>query len=566
MRYLALAADYDGTLAFNGLVDDATLDALLRFSESGRKLLLVTGRQLDDLKSVFPHLDLFSRVVAENGALLYDPGCKSEKLLGERPSEVFIAELRKRGVPVSCGKVIVATWQPHESTVLKVIRDLGLELQVIFNKGAVMVLPSGVNKGTGLKCALSELALSVHNCIGIGDAENDHAFLALCECSAAVANALESLKQRADIVTRNPRGAGVAELITQVLADDLRSFEPKLARHKIPLGRDKQGTEVGISPYGQSILIAGPSGSGKSSVLTGILERLVAADYQFCLIDPEGDFDDLEGTVNVGDAQHQPVMREVLALVDKFQNPVVNLLGVPLQDRPAFFNSLLPQLLERRGRTGRPHWLIIDEAHHLLPESFQPAPVSVPQQLHSTIYVTVHPEHMSRAALRSIDVALAVGRDPYTTIQSFAGRAEVRAAESGRGVILEKSQALAWFRDRDGLLLLDVEPSKGERRRHRRKYAEGDIQEKSFYFRGPDGKLNLRAQNLAIFVQMAEGVDDGTWLHHLQQHDYSGWIREAIKDKQLAAEVEQIEDQDQNPASSRERIIAAIQRQYTSAA
>jgi hypothetical protein len=115
-------------------------------------------------------------------------------------------------------------------------------------------------------------------------------------------------------------------------------------------------------------------------------------------------------------------------------------------------------------------------------------------------------------------------------------------------------------------MILDVEPSKGERRRHRRKYAEGDIQEKSFYFRGPDGKLNLRAQNLAIFVQMAEGVDDGTWLHHLQQHDYSVWIREAIKDRQLAAEVEQIENHDQNPASSRERIIAAIERQYTSAA
>jgi hydroxymethylpyrimidine pyrophosphatase-like HAD family hydrolase len=30
--------------------------------------VLVTGRELDDLQTVFPHFDLFARVVAENGA------------------------------------------------------------------------------------------------------------------------------------------------------------------------------------------------------------------------------------------------------------------------------------------------------------------------------------------------------------------------------------------------------------------------------------------------------------------------------------------------------------------
>ena len=112
--------------------------------------------------------------------------------------------------------MIVATWEPHEAKPSsKTIHDLGLELQVIFNKGAVMVLPSGVNKATGLAAALAELGLSPHNAVGVGDAENDHAFLRVCECSAAVANALPAVKDTADIVMKGDHGAGVAELIDQ---------------------------------------------------------------------------------------------------------------------------------------------------------------------------------------------------------------------------------------------------------------------------------------------------------------------------------------------------------------
>src|SRR5438270_1308909 len=566
MRYLALAADYDGTLAHNGTVDDATLDALHRLTESGRKLVLVTGRQLDDLKNVFSHLEFFSSVVAENGALLYNPQTQSERLLAEAPPPQFAEELRQRGVPLSEGRVVVATVQPHEAAVLQVIRELGLELQVVFNKGAVMVLPSGVNKGTGLRVALRELGFSPHNVISVGDAENDHAFLQQCECAVAVANALDSVKQRADVVTQGARGAGVAELVRQVLEDDLQSWDDRLQRHYILLGRDQQGRERRISPYGPSVLIAGPSGTGKSSALTGFLERLEAAEYQFCLIDPEGDFDDFEGAVTIGGAQRPPGDREAIALIENFHNPVVNLLGVPLNDRPEFFAGLLPQLQERRMLAGRPHWLVIDEAHHLLPDTWQPAPVAIPQQLYSTIFVTVHPGHVSRAALRTVGVVLALGRDSHETLRSFAQRAEVELPKFHGSVTLEKGQALAWFRDAGAPLILNVEPSKGDRQRHRRKYAEGDVQEKSFFFRGPEAKLNLRAQNLGIFIQMAEGVDDETWLHHLHQHDYSRWIRSAIKDKKLAQQIEQIERENSNAAESRKQIIAAIEKQYTSAA
>src|SRR5438105_1957711 len=274
MRYHALACDYDGTIAWDGEVRENTIFALEEVRKSGRKLILVTGRELDDLMKVFPRLDLFDRVVAENGALLYRPSTREERTLAERPPEEFIRELIQRGAErVSVGRVIVATWRPHERTAVEVIRDLGLELQVIFNKGAVMILPSGVNKATGLHAALEELGLSPHNVAGVGDAENDHAFLSLCECAVAVANALPAVKETADVVTGGARGAGVTELVGHLLADDLAAAGPRLARHPVLLGKQDDGGEVRVDPFAPGVLVSGTSGSGKSTLTTGLLER-----------------------------------------------------------------------------------------------------------------------------------------------------------------------------------------------------------------------------------------------------------------------------------------------------
>ncbi len=221
MHFLALATDYDGTLAHHGVVTPDTVVALRRFKETGRRVILVTGREMPDLRTVFPEIGLFDRIVAENGALIVDPATGEERPMAPAPPAAFVETLEARGVgPISVGRVIVATWEPHQDTVLEVIRDLGLELQVIFNKGAVMVLPAGVNKAVGLDAALRELGLSAHNVVGVGDAENDHAFLRACGCSAAVANALQSVKDEADIRLAADHGPGVIELVERICRDD----------------------------------------------------------------------------------------------------------------------------------------------------------------------------------------------------------------------------------------------------------------------------------------------------------------------------------------------------------
>ena len=222
MRYQALACDYDGTLASAGRVEETVLEALRKVRASGRKLLLVTGRELEELLSIFPEADLFEAVIAENGAVLYWPATRKMSLLSAPVPRSLVNFLVQREVkPLSMGHVIVATREPQEQIVIEAIRELGLELQVIFNKGAVMVLPALVNKATGLQAALKELGIARAAVVGVGDAENDHAFLAACAYPVAVGNAIPALTKRARWVTSSPNGAGVIELVTRLLEESL---------------------------------------------------------------------------------------------------------------------------------------------------------------------------------------------------------------------------------------------------------------------------------------------------------------------------------------------------------
>jgi HAD superfamily hydrolase (TIGR01484 family) len=572
MRYVCLTCDFDGTIARDGQVVPSTLDALRKVRSSGRKLILATGRQLDDLFSVFQESSLFDRIVAENGAVLYRPPSKEQIVLAEPPPQRFVDELKRRGVaPLSQGKCVLATWHPYETTVLEVIREMSLELQIIFNKNAVMILPSGVNKGTGLKLALKELGLSAHNVVGAGDAENDHEFLKLCECRIVVGNALPALKERADWVTERTHGEGVEDAIELLLKNDLKDLGPRLHRHAVEVGCLEDGEPFTLPVYGTRLVVAGPSGSGKSTTVTAIVERLVAAKYQVCLIDPEGDYDEFEQLLALGGPNHIPSSTEVSDTLNKpSQSISINLLGVPIADRPSFFQSLLAHVLELRLKTGHPHWIVIDEAHHLLPADVGASATPVPAELNNFALITVHPDSIAPALLRTVNGIIAVGKSPQAVIDQFNKGAE-RDYRLGPAVPVPRDpgHVIVWlFSDPTGSRLVSVKPADGERKRHRRKYASGELgEDKSFYFRGRDGKLNLRAQNMNLFAQMAEGLDEDTWSFHRAHGDYSRWLRDAIKDKDLAGTVAEIEENKKlSAAESRRQVIEAIRKSYTASA
>jgi hydroxymethylpyrimidine pyrophosphatase-like HAD family hydrolase len=566
MRFLALACDYDGTLATDGVVQTTTVAALEQLRASGRRLILVTGRQFDDLAHVFQRLDLFDRVVAENGAVVIDTHAPDRpEVLAQRPPQAFVKSLREHGVPCSVGSAIVATVRPYETTVLEVIRELCLEMEIIFNKDAVMVLPTGTTKCTGLAAALEELQLSLHNMVGVGDGENDHAFLRASECAVAVANAVPALKQIADWTTRGARGKGVEELIERLLADDLAFLEPRLSRHAILLGRTARNRKpVLLRPYGTRLLMTGSSKAGKSSLTLGILERLTQADYQYCLIHPGGDYEAMPGAINLGTEDRAPDIAEVLEVLERpDQSAVVSLLALPLEERPRYFAGLLARLEDLRVGTARPHWLIVDEVHHALPADWAGIEQVVPQSFGGLVMIGLNPQRLNIAALRLVETVCAVGEAPARTLHEFC-KLVGAAAPSASERDLEKGQALLWRLGEKRARLIQVEPSTIDRKRHRRKYAEGELPpDRSFYFRGPKQRLRLRAHNLSQFLELADGVDDATWLHHLRADDYSKWVRSEVKSDDLADRIADIERNERLSATeSREAIRRAIEEQF----
>jgi HAD superfamily hydrolase (TIGR01484 family) len=566
MRYHALAIDYDGTLTSTDKLSPVAVMALERLRASGRRAILVTGRRLEELLPVFSEIMLFDYVVAENGGVAYEPRTREETLLAASPQEDLIGMLRERGVePLEVGKVVIATWEPFRAIVADAIRNLGLELQIICNRAAVMVLPPGVNKALGLEHALRKFGLSRHELVGIGDAENDHSFLDICECAVAVNNAVASIKESVAFVTREPNGQGVAELVDELLADDLQRRQMGLRKHFIALGTRDDGSEVSLSPYGRNLLVAGPSGSGKSTFTAGLLERLREKAYQVCIVDPEGDYGTLRDVVALGNASRAASIDEILSVLEEPASGLsINLLGIPIADRPDFLAQLIPNLQALRARTGRPHWVVLDEAHHMLPPKWGPAAAALPRKLTETILVTVHPDRLAPAVLEPMDIMVAVGPTPEQTLQKFAQAIGQRLVWP-EGLAYQPGRVVIWFA-REGIPPFAVTPRPGhaERIRHRRKYADGNMRWNSFYFKGPDGRHNLRAQNLAIFCQIADGIDEATWLFHLRRGDYSRWFRSSIKDGRLADETELIEQRrDLSASQTRELIRGLVESRYT---
>jgi hydroxymethylpyrimidine pyrophosphatase-like HAD family hydrolase len=182
-------------------------------------LILITGRRLDDLKTVFSGLHLFDVIVAENGATIFNPQTNTEEALCAAPPANFLARLRQCKVPFSVGRRVVASVRPHDTSIVRVIQELQMDLKVILNRESVMVLPSGIDKASGLLAALQKTGFDPSVVVGFGDAENDLSFLKLCGMSVAVANAIEPLKEEVDVVATWNDGTGVAEIIERLIAE-----------------------------------------------------------------------------------------------------------------------------------------------------------------------------------------------------------------------------------------------------------------------------------------------------------------------------------------------------------
>lgn len=554
MRFTVLACDYDGTIAREGRVDDETTWDLGRVRTSGRRLVLVTGRDLPTLRSVCPHLDLFDVVVAENGALLYQPADGSVRPLADAPPEALVERLQAGDVPVTVGRAVIFTWRPNEVAALEAIADLGLGHQVILNRQAVMIVPPGVTKGTALLTALDDLHMSPHNTVAVGDAENDHDLLAVTACGVAVADAVPALIERADRVTEGPGPEGTRELIAALLADDLASWQ--VGAPPVPLGRDDDGADVGWSPAAASMLVTGGSGSGKSTLVSALVEQLTVARYQTIVVDPEGDFEDLPGAITIGGAQATPPIDEIVDLLEEGTlTTVVSLVAVPMQERPGVIREVLSRVVELAGRLGRPHAVVVDEAHHAFPAE---APVDADALPAGLVLVSNAPASLQREVLDDLGTVVAVGEEAGALLEKVADAIDA-TAPAGKA----PGEAVAWRVGEGQLTSFTPVAARHRRRRHSAKAVAGDVGEgERLVVTGPDAALSLEVRNLSELVRIAEGVDDATWSHHLRQGDWSAWVRDVIGDEELADAIETIATKDLDLDASRRALHEEVATRY----
>jgi hypothetical protein len=430
MRYVALAAGFDGTLARDGRCDERCLDALRSLAATGRKLILVTGRVLRELLEIFPEARLFDYVVAENGAVMYHPATRQSAILAQAPPEILIQELQRRQVtPMSVGSSSITTLQTNEEEVRATLRKLELDCQTVANDGVLSVLPSGVDKAFGVQAALKELGLSAHNLAAIGDGENDLALFALAEHAAAVRNADAALKRAADRTTHGAWCDGFLELAHELIANDLAAALP---RRRIIIGRSDAGGEIGFAPCRDSILICGPLGAGKSVIAESMLQQLLVQQYQCCIIEAEiGRIPTVRaGVIALGDAHEAPRLTDALNILEQPNVSVsLNLAALPPETRPLFAEALMLQLQALHDRVGRPHCVLINQAHSFLRETSMTTPRLAEITM---IYATSEPQLLPPPLLHGVRLIVAAG-EPSDTPPSLA--------ESLVGMTAEPAQA-----------------------------------------------------------------------------------------------------------------------------
>jgi len=214
MKFTVLALDYGGTIAWEAVLDPEVRAAIADVRAQGITVVIVSGRVLADLKHAVGDLGFVDAVVAENGAVLCFSNGRSRSL-GHPPPEIFLAELKRRGIAFSTGECIVEADDSCAQSILTIIRELELPLVLLFNRSRLMVLPQSISKATGLRAALTALRLSAQNAIGIGDAENDHELLMACELGVAASWGSRALQAVAEEVLQGDGPSAVAPYIRQ---------------------------------------------------------------------------------------------------------------------------------------------------------------------------------------------------------------------------------------------------------------------------------------------------------------------------------------------------------------
>jgi len=548
MRFSVLALDYDGTIARDGALDLDVKDAIREVRSREIAVIIVTGRILSELRRVAGELDFVDAVVAENGAVLAFPDGHS-RLIGQPPPPIFLGELRSRGIQFTAGQCVVETDAAAAPQILSIIRDLELPLVLVFNRGRLMVLPQAISKGIGLREALTMLRLSAHNAIAIGDAENDHPLLAMCEFGVAVGWGSKALQATADDVLLGDGPRAVAAYIRKA-AREMRLPPQRVDRTRLILGKTEDGYPLALAIYGRNLLIAGDPRSGKSWVAGLICEQLILQGYSLCVIDAEGDYRALEPLPGVvvfgGDAPPPELPDLARVLQHPYMSAVVDLSHVPYREKVKYLNTLLPMLAALRRTTGLPHRIVVDEAHYFLHDPDVRELVDLDLGAYTLVTYRLSDLHCDlRKAIEGIIVKRTTDLREVRTLLAMAGdeNAESEWRATFAGLTVDEAVLLPGIEEAGGKLRrFQLSPRTTVHVRHKSKYVDLQlVADQGFVFTDNGTPVGEPARTLSQFVASLKTLPLSVLDGHARRGDFSQWIGEVFRDHVLASDVRKVE-------------------------
>ena len=552
MKLSVIALDYDGTIARDDTVHPTVRQAIADARARRVVVLIVTGRRLDDLRQAAGDLHLVDAIVAENGGVLHFPATGYTAVVAPSPSPALLEELTARGIHHEAGQCLVEAAAADAAAILDAIQTRELPIVLAFNRSRLMLLPQSVSKATGLREALAILRLSPHSAVAVGDAENDHELLRVCEVGVAVSWGSPSLQAAADLVIDGEGPSAVAAFITSLARTGRMPVLP-VRRRQLQLGHTDEGAPFTLAVQGRNVLVAGDARSGKSWVAGLLAEQLILQRYSVCVIDPEGDYRPLEhlpGVAVLGGADPLPRPRELLRALRHAESSVVlDLSRLVHREKVDYVSALLPALVTLRQRTGLPHRIVMDEAHYFLTDDSAVSLLDLVRNGYTL--VTYRASHLPAGVRRASEVVIVTNEsDPeeVAALHATCSRNGTDRVEDWIPVLgalrIGEAAALPITEEAgNALRRIHLAPRLTHHVRHREKYVDIPIPEsRGFVFTRRGKPSGTSARTLREFVQALAGEHPGALETHMRAGDFSRWVRDVFGDYPLAATIHQIEE------------------------
>jgi HAD superfamily hydrolase (TIGR01484 family) len=568
MYRLVLAFDFDGTLAVNGDVAPELEVALEQCRTNGYALFLVTGRRFQTVQ--LGRLgDLFAGIVWENGAVLTHTASGETYLPFGHLDARLLKALEESGIPFERGLAIAATWTPHDQTLWRVLTAHGGSTSVEYNKGAVMVLPPGATKGAGLERLLTLCGLSPRNLAAFGDAENDLSMLTLAEVSVAVADAVPSVIEIADLVAKAPGPDGVLEILKEYPLSHKFLDIPLKRERPILIGQAETGAAISIPSArlaGRNLGVFGNSGSGKSWMVGLIAEGLHHEEYQVLLIDPEGDFRGLRVlprfvSIN-GDRATLPPPSAIVSLLEEGGvSLVLDLSQYPVTLRNHYLAELIRALRPVRERKFRPHWIVLDEAQEFLFEGNEVTSLLRPMlETGGWTIVSYRPDRLSISVLASLHHLLLTRITDRAIEACLSTHCSGCALEGARLDQIPMGSALLCGGD-----IVRMRPAirRVPHVRHLYKYLDLPLPPgKRFVFRTEKGHLGIEAASLYELSRLIPTLPLESLEYHDRREDFVKWAEGTLGDAGLAARLRKVANRRYEGDELREAINQVVSTHY----